>query len=72
MKYFKQACSGFIDKEAEPDSDLASDLLDYVPAESALILNSTTSDAVDKKGSRSWNSRAPEGQQNLPWGPRKS
>ena len=56
MKYFKQACSGFIDKEAELDSDLASDLLDYVPAESALILNSTTSDAVDKKGSRSWNS----------------
>ena len=26
MEYFKQACSGFIDKEAEPDTDLASDL----------------------------------------------
>ena len=35
MTYFKQACSCFTDKKAEPDSDLASDLPghcpDYVP-----------------------------------------
>ena len=31
MTYFKQACSCFTDKKAEPDSDLASDLPGHCP-----------------------------------------